>query len=139
MRADHRRRLQGFSLIEVLVALAIAASVIGAFYQAGASALALRKRTGEAAELSLAAEALTNRLGAEIALIPSRTEGREGNIGWKMAIAPAGRLRLEGPGGKPLELPAENLLRISIDLFRKGSREPDRRIETLRLDPRAMP
>jgi general secretion pathway protein I len=137
IRNRSRRFQRGFSLIEVLVALAIAAGILTAFYQASAASMALKRGGIARAEMALAAEALLNRIGGDIPLQAGTTDGRDGKLLWRVQIAPLQTLSMINDQGRTETVPATALLRIAILLYRAGSKTPDYRLDSLRLDPGA--
>jgi prepilin-type N-terminal cleavage/methylation domain-containing protein len=136
--ARHHRVQKGFSLIETLVALAIASGVLAAFYQSTAGVLALNERGRQQADLMLVSEAVINKIGTEIALVAGIRDGRQAGFDWRVEIQPAEDITVRDDQDNPLTLPARNLFRITISLTRVGARTPDKVIETLRLNPRSL-
>lgn len=83
------RNSQGFSLIEALVALAIAAAVITGFYASLSTGLQLRTRATDQAEAIFAASAILDRVGVDIPLrLGTQQEGAtaDGNA-WRLIIS----------------------------------------------------
>jgi len=132
--ASPTRRDAGFSLIEVLVALAIIGLALGA--TAGVFATG---RTGHetAADVDTALAVAHDRLAAaEIpeALRPGRTAGNfAGRFDWQLAIAP-----FDDPdaAGKPEKSAGLRLFRIEVTVgWRDGRRHRQLSLATLRLGP----
>jgi general secretion pathway protein I len=137
MRVRLRRRAKGFTLIESLVALVIAAGVLAAFYQASASALQLRQRGDEMGRAALLAQSLVARLGAGTPIAAGLSEGRDDGFGWSILIRPAGEVILLDQAGRQLSPGTENLLHVRVAIARDDANQPLRVIETYRLDPAA--
>ena len=74
----------GFSLLEVLIAFAVMAAVLGALLPGQA---AMAARMGEAAECLLAADYALSRLDALGVAEPVPAEAETDYRGWKIAIA----------------------------------------------------
>jgi general secretion pathway protein I len=84
MRRTRPRRAGGFSLLEVIVAMAIMAMSLGVLYQAGGGALRNVVETGSRTRASALALALLDEQGS----VPRRglsDAGRVGNMEWQRA------------------------------------------------------
>ena len=82
-----RRHAPGFTLIETLVALAIAGLVLGGFYNALSTGSLLDRRAGDQAARVLLAATVLDRVGVDIPLrIGTVENGTEGALGWTLTI-----------------------------------------------------
>lgn len=85
IRARHAAR--GFTLVETLVALAIAALVLGGFYNALSTGSLLDRRANDQAARVLLAATVLDRVGVDIPLrIGTVENGTEGGLAWQLAI-----------------------------------------------------
>jgi prepilin-type N-terminal cleavage/methylation domain-containing protein len=83
-----RRRASGFTLVETLVALAIAGLVLGGFYNALSTGSLLDRRASDQAARVLLAATVLDRVGVDIPLRVGTVEnGTEGTLAWELAIA----------------------------------------------------
>jgi type II secretory pathway pseudopilin PulG len=97
-----RRRQGGFSLAEALIALAIAAGVITAYFQAISTGLDLERRAKAKANAALVAESLIDQLGFELPLEPSALQGRDSaGYTWQVSITDGAALSLPPPQASP--------------------------------------
>jgi prepilin-type N-terminal cleavage/methylation domain-containing protein len=81
---------RGFSLIEALVALAIAAIVINGFYSALSTGSLLDRRSAQQAEKVLLATTVLDRVGVDIPLRVGTVEnGRQRALDWELIISDA--------------------------------------------------
>jgi prepilin-type N-terminal cleavage/methylation domain-containing protein len=78
----------GFTLTEVLVALAIAAMLSSMLVRFVAGTRANARRVGEAVEMATLAETLLARMATAQDVQPGRTAGRSGNFRWEMVVRP---------------------------------------------------
>ncbi len=101
----------GFSLLEVLVALAIASMTLVGFHQALAGSLGLYRGAGTRSEAALLASALLDRAAAE----PERARSEEGRsaegLAWRVSVTRGAALAT--PAG---ELQLDNLIRITVSV-----------------------
>jgi prepilin-type N-terminal cleavage/methylation domain-containing protein len=82
-----RRRSGGFTLIETLLALAIAALVLGGFYKALSTGSLLGDRADEQAARVLLAATVLDRVGVDIPLRIGTVEtGTSGTLAWELVI-----------------------------------------------------
>ena len=82
------RRSAGFSLVEVLVALAVAAMMTGILVKFVAGTRSNSARVGEALDMATMAETLLARTLSNHALQPGRTTGRTGPFRWRIEVQP---------------------------------------------------
>lgn len=83
-----RRKTRGFSLIEALVALAIAAVVINGFYSALSTGSLLDRRATQQADKVLLATMVLDRVGVDIPLRNGTVEnGRQRELDWELIIS----------------------------------------------------
>jgi prepilin-type N-terminal cleavage/methylation domain-containing protein len=92
----------GFTLAEVLVALAIASMLSVVLVRFTASTRMNAARVGEALQMATITEALLERAFSQTNLQPGRTDGRSGNFTWHREVTPtkftATALRLQEAG-----------------------------------------
>lgn len=89
--ATHRAAEEGFTLVEVLVALAVLAAGLTAILSTLSSGIFHQTRARTLAEATLGAETILARLGADLPLNTGITEGALGDgLRWRMEIAPYG-------------------------------------------------
>jgi prepilin-type N-terminal cleavage/methylation domain-containing protein len=87
-RFRERSRSAGFSLAEVLVALAIAALLTAMLVRFVVGTRANAGRIGETLEMATVAETLLARAVSAPSLHPGRTDGRVGSLRWRMEVHP---------------------------------------------------
>lgn len=130
MRATHTR---GFTLIEVVVALAVLAVAVGLCLQIATSALRQTRQAAEHTQAALLAQSLLDAAGTGERIRPGRSSGRlDEGYRWELEVAPfEGELGSEGalvPG-----LLAVRLYRLELSLsWDVGSAERTVRFSTLR-------
>lgn len=79
----------GFSLLESIVAAAILALALGAFFAAGSNALRTASATAKRTEAMLEARSLLDRLGTELPLAGGHFEGESaGGRAYRLDIVP---------------------------------------------------
>lgn len=107
-----RRGARGFTLIESLVALAIAAIVMGGFYSALATGVLLDRRAAAQAEKVLLATTILDTAGIDIPLQRGTVEnGTRDNLTWE--------LRMTGTPTDDMQLGAvypDELIFISVEV-----------------------
>ncbi len=114
IRSRRRNGNRGFSLVESLVALAIAAGVITAYYQAISTGLDLERRAKAKAQAALVAERLIDQLGFEIPLEAAGFSGRAlGSYIWRLDISEGAQLSLPPPAASPSTV---GLLTVRIEI-----------------------
>jgi general secretion pathway protein I len=82
------RARAGFSLVEALVALAIAAALTAVLTRLIVTTRAGAARVGELTEMAALGDTLMARVASSQGLRPGRTGGRRGTFAWYIDIAP---------------------------------------------------
>ena len=108
MPRSHSR--SGFSLVEALVALAIAALLTATVTRLIVDTRVNAARVGEMTEMAALGETLLARVASSAGLRPGRTDGRRGVFAWRIDVAPIpfaakARVRAEKKAAEPA--PAE--------------------------------
>lgn len=127
------RRQQGFTLIEVVLALAIFAVAIGLCMQIATSALKQARVAAEQTHAALLAQSLLDTSGVGERLRPGRTSGRlEGDYRWELDVSPfEADLQSESPLTPGLL--AVQLYRLDLTLsWAVGSKQREMKFSTLR-------
>ena len=130
--AAWRHRRAGFSLVEILVALAIVGAILGlgaGALRQGADAAARAARADAALQV---AQARLTAAGIEEALTAGRSAGQEpGGTRWRMTVEP-----VDLPAGSAATGP--KLFRVAVEVVWRDGRA-ERRVElaTHRLEPAA--
>ena len=121
---------EGFSLLEVLVALAIAALALGALFQTTSIVASSLTKAREKLSSALVAQSVFAGLGTEHPVVPGIVRGRtEVGIAWRLEIAPVPADRAQdGTESGWIEL-----LQVEVEAV-KGRNEPVR-LSTLRIRP----
>lgn len=127
------RSSRGFTLVETLVALTIAAGSITAYYRAVAQGLDLKVRGDQRVEAAAVAAHVLDDLGVGIQLVPERHEGRAGVYSWSLEITEQSTIatalgQLATPGG--------GLLAVSVIVI--GPAGQPFRLDTVRTSPRIL-
>lgn len=126
-------RQQGFSLLEVIAAIAVLAIAFAALMQVAGSSMSLTARANERTQAALRARSL---LDGAFVMEPLREGGSEGRIDdtyrWRMNVS-----RYRAPGDRPAPdgaMAAAALYRIDLDVMwgQEGS-ERHARFSTLRM------
>jgi general secretion pathway protein I len=126
------RRDAGFTLIEVVVAVALAALALVALFQAGSAAL---QTSGEATRLEVAVDRAQSHLAgfADAGAIAQReSEGDDGDgYHWRLTANPTGLLPAEAPDKAA---PAPRLYSISVTIsWGSGRHQRSVQLETERI------
>ncbi|MEL6682947.1 MAG: prepilin-type N-terminal cleavage/methylation domain-containing protein [Pseudomonadota bacterium] len=86
-----RRRQKGFTLIEALVSLGIAALAISGFYQALSTGLFMEQRSGVQAEQALVATQIMDRVGVDLPLRAGlQDSGTLRDLRWELTVSETG-------------------------------------------------
>jgi general secretion pathway protein I len=119
------RPTEGFTLIEVLVALAIVAIAFVFAFRVFSGGLSRLDHDHNVQQATLVAQSALARVGRDIALEDREIEGQdEGGFSWRIGIAPFG-----GAGS----LLAHRVV-VTVD-WNEGWRRREMRVETVRLRP----
>ncbi len=85
-----RRTGKGFTLVETLVALGVAALALNGFYSALSTGALLNDRSNEQAEKVLVATSIMDRVGVDIAMQPGFSDnGTSGAYNWDRVVSAA--------------------------------------------------
>ena len=82
-----RGAAKGFTLIETLVALAIAAVVINGFYSALSTGTLLDRRADDQAQMVLVASTVMDQVGIDIPLRLGSNTGQADGLAWQLVIS----------------------------------------------------
>jgi general secretion pathway protein I len=94
------RHAGGFTLLEVVVALAIAALALVALFRAGGDGLVAVSTASRAEEAVQRAQSHLAALGRDEPLFQGQSEGDDGGgYRWHLRVAPVGHWQLQGPVG----------------------------------------
>jgi len=128
-RVRLRRRQRGFTLIEIIVALAILAVALTALFQAFSGGLRVTTATERQAAAVMLARSLLDRVGEDIPLAAGEQAGvSEDGQRWSIAIAPSPLIAPERRAGSPV-IPFDVQVSVAAD----GSRPVT--LTSLRLAP----
>ncbi len=119
---------RGIALLEVLIACAIIAAMLGVTYQAMQTHARAASRLDSQRQAVLIAQSVLARVGADIALAPGVTEGSANGLPWRIEID-----RYRGEGAQPNDTAA--LMQVSISIRSPDTREAAFTLQTLRLAP----
>ncbi|HLZ67812.1 MAG TPA: prepilin-type N-terminal cleavage/methylation domain-containing protein [Aliidongia sp.] len=98
------RSERGFTLLEVLIAFAIAALALALLFRAASGGLLSVETSGRYEEAVARARSHMAALGQEAALVAGNSEGDDGGgYRWHLAVTPVatGRSQAPGPGAAP--------------------------------------
>jgi prepilin-type N-terminal cleavage/methylation domain-containing protein len=123
------RRNAGFSLAETLVALAIGAGVVTAYYKAVSQSLDLELLSRARGEAALIVAGLIDQIGHEMPLDPGRSEGRTGAYTWSVTILDGASLAADAGQAAPSTV---RMRQIDIEV-QGGALRASHRVSTLRV------
>jgi len=124
-----RKRQRGFTLIEIIVSLAILAVALGALFQSFSTGLRATAVTDRQAAAVMLAQSLLDRIGQDIPLAAGEQAGvSDDGLRWSIAIAPSPLIAPERRADSPL-LPFDVVVTVASD----GGRPLT--LTTLRLAP----
>jgi general secretion pathway protein I len=113
--ARRRRRERGFTLIEIIVALAILAVALGALFEAFSGGLRATAAVGRQAATVMLAQSLLDRIGQDIPLAAGEQAGvSEDGLRWSIVIAPSPLIAPERRADSPL-LPFDVVVTVAAD------------------------
>ncbi|RAI43577.1 prepilin-type N-terminal cleavage/methylation domain-containing protein [Rhodoplanes roseus] len=131
VRARERRRARaGFTIVEVLVALAVVAASLGAIGTVAASSARASRSLDQRVSLVQTARAVEAGIPPRAQLAPGRTEGEIAGHRWRMDVRP---LPVEGiPVGSPwvardvvIRVRAPSGATLELETVRLVRREPE--------------
>jgi len=126
-----RKRRPGFTLIEIIVALAILAVALGTLFQAFSTGLRATAVADRQAAAVMLAQSLLDRIGQDIPLAAGEQAGvSEDGMHWSIAIVPSPLIALDRRADSPL-LPFD----VAVTIAGDGGRPLT--LTTLRLAPAA--
>lgn len=120
----------GFTLIEVVVALAVLALVLGAIGAMIGTTVKGARSTAAKLPLLETAQSLLASLPERAALRPGTQTGSSGGYRWRMDVAPLGAVEAPDVPGTPKWVPFIVTLRV------QGNDGPPVRLDTIRLVPK---
>lgn len=83
--ASHSR-VAGFTLLEVLIALAILSVALGALYQTFSTSLTHQATAVREAEQSATAQSILARVGGDLPIEPGERSGRVDGVTWRLTM-----------------------------------------------------
>jgi general secretion pathway protein I len=105
MSVDQTRRDNGFTLIEVVVALAIASLALVGLFEAGSGGLFATDNAAQAEEAAERAQSHLAAIGRDAALVAGDSAGDDGGgYRWHLRVVPAATRPLAGLVGAPPNL-----------------------------------
>ena len=108
--------MRGFTLLELIGALALAAIALAVLMQVLAGAAQLGARADHAAGAALRAQSKLAELGTLQPLTPGRSEGRfDARYRWRLTVAP-----WRPDDGGPVTAPGLQLLRVDLEVLWTG-------------------
>lgn len=136
-----RREARGFTLLEVLVALAIAALALVALFSAGSSGLFATDAATRAEEALERAQSHLAAVGRDAALLPADASGDDGGgYRWHLTVRPLESRRLSPGNGVFGAATTATLYEVAVAVsWRGGGRERRVVLRTLRLSGTGSP
>lgn len=117
---------RGMALLEVLIACAIVAAMLGVTFEAIQTTARSAARLNEERHIVLIAQSVMDRVGADIALAPGIVNGSDNDIEWQVAIE-----RYQGGGAQPNDDPA--LMHVAVSVNPNGDTKAGVTLTSLRL------
>lgn len=113
MRSQSSWSQRGFSLVEVIVALAIVALMLGAVYQVATGSVRSTERTDNYLRALTTAQSVLAQVSAQPVLQVGTTLGTSGGVAWSRSIKPY---------SAPAPTPETRLYRVTVSAMRQGSK-----------------
>jgi general secretion pathway protein I len=119
-------RAGGFTLLEVLVALAIAGLALVTLFRAGGEGVVAVDTATRVEEAVQRAQSHLAAVGRDVALLQSEAEGDDGGgYHWRLRIAPVATLSGQGPaGGSAPSSAGTTLFDVEVAIFLPGRGQP---------------
>src|SRR6516162_8418014 len=133
MRGEHSPQEQGFTLLEVLVAVAIAGLAVIGLFQAGSGGLFAADTAARAEEAIQRAQSHLTAVGRDAALVQGDfTDDDGGGYRWRLRVRPVATHRASASGGGSAALPTLYDVEVAVSWL---GRSTDRSVvlKTLRL------
>src|SRR5579862_918992 len=109
------RQSGGFTLLEVVIALAIAALALVVLFRAGGDGLFAVSTASRAEEAVQRAQSHLAALGRDAPLLAGQSDGDDGGgYRWHLRVAPAAHWQLPGPAGSAAALTTLYDVEISV-------------------------
>lgn len=132
-------RPAGFTLLEVIVALAIAALAVVVTFRAGGDGLFAVASAGRAEEAVQRAQSHLAAVGQDVALLQGATEGDDGGgYRWRLRIEPAAQRRVPATAGSPPAVTTLYNVEVAIT-WRGRGRSHSVVLKTERVDTASRP
>ncbi len=132
-RASAKPRQRGFTLIEVVIALAVFAVAVGVCMQIATSGLRQTRIAAEQTQAALLAQSILDMHGVGERLEPGRSSGRlEGDYQWEIEVSPH-EPPLESASPLAPGFSAVQLFKLDLTIrWPAGQKERSERFSTLR-------
>jgi general secretion pathway protein I len=93
------KRIEGFSLLEAVVSLAILGMGLGALMQALSSSAVLTEQAQKKYDATMRAQLLIDQVGIDFPFEQAEYDGEEADFTWHLSVSPLqGDQETEGPG-----------------------------------------
>lgn len=129
-----RRAAHGFTMIEALVALAITAGVVTAFYDAMSASLMLERRSAAHVDAARVAAEVIDSVGVGVPLEPGVHGGKARGYDWSLSIVPVDQVVFAD--GRPAA-GSSRLLAVRVEV-RSPATERPMIVTTMRLTSDAL-
>lgn len=103
-------REQGMALLEVLIACAIVAAMLGVTFEAIQTTARATARLDRERKAVLVAQSVMARVGADIVLAPGTTSGSDTDMQWQISVE-----LYRGDGARPNDNPALMHVKVSVN------------------------